>query len=97
MLAREILSMPMSTIESESAFSMAKLQYTARRSRLTSKAIEVCVAIKDWTAAEHRMQDKEFAMEEHQKDMFDELSDAEEQVVNEGLLGGENDEDWNES
>ncbi|GAA0174946.1 hypothetical protein LIER_28221 [Lithospermum erythrorhizon] len=44
-------------------------------------SIEVCVAIKDWTTAEYRMQDKDALMEENQKDMFDKINDIEEEEV----------------
>lgn len=83
-MAKEILAIPMSTIASESAFSMAKLQYTHKRSRLTSSAVEVCVAIKDWTAAEQRMQDQEALVEvQEDKDAFEFLSDIEEDIEEE--------------
>ena len=55
-LTRDVLTIPVSTVSSESAFSMAGRILDERRSRLTSEMVEVLICLKDWELADKRIQ-----------------------------------------
>ncbi|KAL2512695.1 Zinc finger BED domain-containing protein DAYSLEEPER [Abeliophyllum distichum] len=57
-MARDLLTVPVSTVASESAFSAANMVLDERRSRLKEDILEALVCIKDWLFADRRMQDK---------------------------------------
>ena len=57
-LARDIFSIPVSTVSSESAFSMAGNILDPHRSRLTPKMVEILTLVKDWELARMRMQNR---------------------------------------
>jgi hypothetical protein len=62
-LAKDIMTIPVSTISSESAFSLCIRVIEERRGRLTSKHVEMLSLLKDWeqgdTRQQHNMEDKE--------------------------------------
>jgi hypothetical protein len=55
-LAKDILTMPASTVSSESTFSLASRVLEDRRRRLTPDMVEVLSCIKDWELADMRNQ-----------------------------------------
>ena len=55
-LARDILTIPVSTVSSESAFSTAGRILEERRTSLTPEMVEVLICLKDWKNASLRMQ-----------------------------------------
>jgi len=55
-LAKDILTVPMSTISSESTFSLTGRIIEERRRRLNPKTVEALTCIKDWENAETRLQ-----------------------------------------
>ena len=55
-MAKDILTVPVSTISSESTFSMTGRIIEERRRRLRPEMVEMLTCIKDWEAAEARMQ-----------------------------------------
>ena len=55
-LARDILTIPVSTVSSESAFSTAERIIEDRRTSLTPEMVEVLTCLKDWEHADKRMQ-----------------------------------------
>ena len=55
-MAKDILTVPISTISSESTFSMTGRIIEERRRRLKAEMVEMLTCIKDWEAAEARMQ-----------------------------------------
>ncbi|KAL2937404.1 putative AC transposase [Bienertia sinuspersici] len=55
-IAKDILVIPASTIASKSAFSAGRRVLDEKRSRPSSKSIEMCVCKKDWDQAEKRTQ-----------------------------------------
>ncbi|KAL2892624.1 putative AC transposase, partial [Bienertia sinuspersici] len=50
-IAKDILTIPTSTIPSESAFSAGRRVLDEKRSCLDSQSIEMCVCKKDWDQA----------------------------------------------
>jgi hAT family C-terminal dimerisation region len=52
MMARDIFVVPVSTVPSESCFSLANMILTDKRSRLGAKAFKRLVCLKDWFDAE---------------------------------------------
>jgi hAT family C-terminal dimerisation region len=56
MMARDIFSVPVSTVPSESCFNSANMILTDKRSRLGAKTFERLVCLKDWFDAEQRNQ-----------------------------------------
>jgi predicted nucleic acid-binding Zn-ribbon protein len=54
--AKDVLSVPVSTISSESAFSLTGRIIEERRRRLNSEMVEMLICIKDWEAGEARLQ-----------------------------------------
>ena len=56
MLARDVLSIPVSTVSSEQAFSTASRIIEERRTCLTPEMVEVLTCVKDWERADLRMQ-----------------------------------------
>ena len=62
-LAKDVLSVPVSTISSESAFSLTGRIIEECRRRLALETVEMLSCIKDWEAgdarAQHSMEDKE--------------------------------------
>ncbi|CAD6264536.1 unnamed protein product [Miscanthus lutarioriparius] len=55
-LARDVFSVPVSTISSEATFSTTGRIVEDRRRRLNLKTVEALTCIKDWEAAETRLQ-----------------------------------------
>ena len=55
-LARDILTIPVSTVSSESAFSTAGRILEERRTSLTSDMVEVLTCLRDWEHTRKRMQ-----------------------------------------
>jgi len=66
-MAKDILTVPVSTISSESTFSMTGRIIEERRRRLKPKTVEWLTCIKDWELAEarlqHNVEDKELEEE----------------------------------
>jgi len=62
-LAKDVLSVPVSTISSESAFSLTGRIIEERRRRLALETVEMLSCVKDWEAgdarAQHSVEDKE--------------------------------------
>ncbi|PON55021.1 HAT, C-terminal dimerization domain containing protein [Parasponia andersonii] len=56
-LARDVLTIPVSTISSKSAVSTTKMIVDERRTSLTPEMVEVLTCIKDWEKAAKRNQD----------------------------------------
>ena len=56
-LARDVLTIPVSTISSESAFSTTKMIVDERRTSLAPEMVEVLACIKDYEKAAKRNQD----------------------------------------
>ena len=54
MLARDVFSIPVSTVSAESAFSMTDNILNPHRSRLMRKMVEILTTVKDWKLAEIR-------------------------------------------
>ena len=55
-LARDIFSIPVSTVSAKSAFSMTDNILDPRRSRVKLKMVEILTLLKDWELAQMRMQ-----------------------------------------
>jgi hypothetical protein len=55
-MAKDILTVPVSTISSESTFSMTGRIIEERRRRLKPETVEMLTCLKDWEAADARMQ-----------------------------------------
>ncbi|CAN6241473.1 unnamed protein product, partial [Urochloa humidicola] len=55
-LAKDIMSVPVSTVSSESCFSLTGRVIEERRRRLTPHNVEILTCVKDWEAADARMQ-----------------------------------------
>jgi hypothetical protein len=55
-LARDVLSVPVSTVSSESVFSTTGRILEERRRRLIPDMVEILTCVKDWEAAEARLQ-----------------------------------------
>ncbi len=55
-LARDVLSVPVSTVSSESAFNLVGRILEDRRTSLHSDMVEILLSTKDWTLAEKRLQ-----------------------------------------
>lgn len=55
-LAKDIISVPVSTVSSEAAFSLAGRVIEERRRRLGSGTVEMLSLLKDWEAADARLQ-----------------------------------------
>ena len=58
-IARDILTVPMSTIASKSTFSTDRRILDEKKSRMTSKIIEMLLCYKVWLNIEMRLQDKD--------------------------------------
>jgi hypothetical protein len=56
LLARDVLTVPTSTISSESTFSLAGRVIEERRRQLTSEMVEVLSCLKDWELADAHLQ-----------------------------------------
>ena len=55
--ARDVLSVPVSSVSSESAFSSAGLILDERRLSLKSDMVEILTILKDWELADRRSQE----------------------------------------
>ena len=55
-MAKDILTVPVSTISSESTFSMTDRIIKERRRKLKLEMVEMLTCIKDWKATEARLQ-----------------------------------------
>jgi hypothetical protein len=71
-LAKDIISVPVSIVSSESAFSLAGRVIEERRRRLGSGMVEMLSLLKDWEAADARMQHttEDKTLEESFRDLF---------------------------
>jgi hypothetical protein len=71
-LAKDIISVPVSTVSSESAFSLAGRLIEERCRRLGSRMLEMLSLLKDWEAADARMQHttEDKILEESFRDLF---------------------------
>ncbi|XP_062201715.1 uncharacterized protein LOC133905724 isoform X1 [Phragmites australis] len=56
LLARDLLTVPVSTVSSEAAFSLTGRIIEERRTNLSSEMVEILTIVKDWEQAEARMQ-----------------------------------------
>ena len=72
MLAKDIMTVPVSTISSEAAFSLCGRLIEDRRRSLTPEHVEMCSLIKDWEEGDarqqHKMENKE--LEDKTVDMY---------------------------
>ena len=57
LLARDLLTMPASTVASESCFSAGGRVVSERRASLSPNTIEALICLKDWSLAKERMQE----------------------------------------
>ncbi|GJY17510.1 zinc finger BED domain-containing protein RICESLEEPER 2 [Tanacetum coccineum] len=55
-MARDLLSVQASTVDSESAFSLSGRVLSIRRTRLTPASLEMCICLKDHLDAQERIQ-----------------------------------------
>ena len=55
-MARDILSVPLSTVSSKSCFSLTGRIIEERRWRLSPKTVEMLIYLKDWELGEKRKQ-----------------------------------------
>jgi hypothetical protein len=69
-LAKDVLTVPASTISSESTFSLAGRVIEERRRRLTCDMVEILSCIKDWELADSHMQ---HCVDKETKEFEDEL------------------------
>ena len=56
-IARDVLTMPVSTVASEAAFSACGRVVSKKRYNLSPEAIEAVVCLKDWNLADKRLHD----------------------------------------
>ena len=56
-IARDVLTVPVSTVASEAAFSACGRVVRKKRCNLSSEAIEAVVCLKDWNLADKRLHD----------------------------------------
>ena len=54
-IARDVLTVPMSTVASEVAFSAGRRVVSKKRCNLSSQVIEAVVCLKDWSLSEKRL------------------------------------------
>ncbi|PRQ32613.1 putative HAT dimerization domain, ribonuclease H-like domain-containing protein [Rosa chinensis] len=59
LIARDLLSIPASTVASEAAFSAGGRVVSEKRASLNPDTIQALICLKDWKLAEARQQDKE--------------------------------------
>jgi hypothetical protein len=71
-LAKDIISVPVSTVSPESTFSVAGRVIEERRRRLGSGIVEILSLLKDWEAVDARIQHtiEDKTLEESFKDLF---------------------------
>ncbi|KAL5837584.1 hypothetical protein ACOSQ3_014753 [Xanthoceras sorbifolium] len=62
-MARDLLTLVLSTVTSESAFGADDRTMTNRRSRMAANSLEVVMCIRDWEAAEEKAQDWQALLE----------------------------------
>jgi hypothetical protein len=72
LLAKDVLTVPVSTISSESVFSLVGRLIEERRRSLTSEMVEILTCLKDWQLGESREQQNNANndVEEHYKNMY---------------------------
>jgi hypothetical protein len=87
-MARDLLTVQASTVASESAFSTSGRIISIRRTRLTPKAVEMSICLKDYLDAAERIQDKRSLEGELEYE-----SQLYENEVDEGLTEGMTDEE----
>ena len=56
-IARDVLTVPMSTVASEAAFSAGGRMVSKKRCNLSPEAIKAVVCLKDWNLADKRLHD----------------------------------------
>ena len=56
-IARDVLTVPVSTVASEAAFSAGGRVVSKKRCNLSPQAIEAVVCLKDWSLADKRLHD----------------------------------------
>ncbi|WVZ69805.1 hypothetical protein U9M48_018534 [Paspalum notatum var. saurae] len=80
LLAKDIMTVPASTISSESTFSLAGRVIEERRRRLTPDMVEVLNCIKDWELADthlqHTVEEETEELEEVHENMYLDVDDA---------------------
>ena len=66
-LTRDVLTVPVSTVSSESAFSTTGRIIEERRRRLSSEMVEILTCTKDWQAArlQQQVEDKSLALKKN--------------------------------
>ncbi|KAL6190840.1 hypothetical protein ACLB2K_037234 [Fragaria x ananassa] len=60
LIARDLLSVPASTVASEAAFSAGGRVVSEKRASLSPSTIQALICLKDWKLADSRQQDKEY-------------------------------------
>ena len=65
-IARDILTIPASTVASEQTFSASGRLINPRRTMLQEETVETCMCLRDWYLAENKEQhiDEEFEIED---------------------------------
>ncbi|WVZ79694.1 hypothetical protein U9M48_027246 [Paspalum notatum var. saurae] len=80
LLAKDVMTVPASTISSESTFSLAGRVIEERRRRLTPDMVEVLSCIKDWELADthlqHTVEEETEELEEVHENMYLDVDDA---------------------
>ncbi|WVZ66996.1 hypothetical protein U9M48_016143 [Paspalum notatum var. saurae] len=80
LLAKDVLTVPASTISSESTFSLAGRVIEERRRRLTHDMVEVLSCIKDWELTDanlqHSVEEETNKLEEVHENMYLDVDDA---------------------
>ena len=56
-IVRDVLTVPVSTVASEAAFSAGERVVSKKQCNLSPKAIEAVVCLKDWNLADKRLHD----------------------------------------
>ena len=56
-IARDVLTMPVSTVSSETAFNTGGRVVSKKRCNLSPQAIKAVVCLKDWSLADKRLHD----------------------------------------
>lgn len=59
LIARDLLSVPASTVTSKAAFSVGGRVVSEKRASLSPSTIQALICLKDWKLADARLQDKE--------------------------------------
>jgi hypothetical protein len=71
MMARDLLTIPVSSVACEQIFSISGNVLDERRSRLNGDILEVLMCVKNWKLVHHRTQN--FTTEQEYEDYIDDL------------------------